>query len=72
MRIVFRDIRAGEPRARPYGIGGDSAYGRAAVSVGGQCLRELRDPVARPPSRQNVDQILHDLLAFTEGTEKCD
>ena len=33
MRIAFRDIHASEPRARPYGIRGDSVYGRAAVSV---------------------------------------
>ena len=33
MRIVIRDMQAGEPHARPYGIRGDSVYGRAAVSV---------------------------------------
>ena len=33
MRIVFRDILAGDPPGRPYRTKGDSVYGRAAVSV---------------------------------------
>ena len=54
MRIVFRDIHAGEPRLAP------------TAKEETHCTGE---PVARPLLLQNARQILHDLLAFSEDTE---